>query len=215
MMPPSEKVAPQDVRASSPSHIPSGPRAFFGDTPRFNQGTPIPPRLERRGVQELEREKNMVRKPKGGKRQGVAAVEFAVCLPFILVMLVGLWEVGRMVEVQQLLNNSVREGGRQASTASIDAAAVKQYVVNYLKTNGINAVSTSDVTVTNVTTGSAYDNTTVVQMDRLHIAVSIPFDSVRWVMLNKITNVTTLNASAEWYSMRDIPIEVTSTIPTN
>ena len=67
----------------------------------------------------------MVRKPVAGKRRGVAAVEFAVCLPFILLMLVGLWEVGRMVEVQQLLNNSVREGGRQASTANIDAAAVK------------------------------------------------------------------------------------------
>ncbi len=157
----------------------------------------------------------MVRKPIAGKRRGVAAVEFAVCLPFILMMLVGLWEVGRMVEVQQLLNNSVREGGRQASTANVTAAGVKQYVVNYLNTNGISAVATSDVTVTNVTTGSAYDNTTVVQMDRLHIAVSIPFDSVRWILLNKVTTVSTLNASSEWYSMRDIPISVTSTIPTN
>src|SRR5947209_6013610 len=70
-------------------------------------------------------------------RRGTAAVELAVCLPFLMILLVGVWEVGRMVEVKQLMCNAVREGGRQAATGTQTTAQVKQYVVNYLNTNGI------------------------------------------------------------------------------
>ena len=45
--------------------------------------------------------------------------------------------------------------------------------------------------------------------------VSIPFNSVRWVLLNQLTKVTTLSASATWYSMADIPLTVNTTIPLN
>jgi Flp pilus assembly protein TadG len=37
-------------------------------------------------------------------------------LPLILSIVAGLWEVGRVVEVQQLLANAAREAGRQAAT---------------------------------------------------------------------------------------------------
>src|SRR5688572_15466160 len=84
-------------------------------------------------------------------RRGAAAVEMAVVLPLLFLMIVGVWEVGRMVEVQQLLSNAVREGGRQASTGIKDADAVKDAVVTYLKTNGITKVSASDVKFENLT----------------------------------------------------------------
>jgi ABC-2 type transport system ATP-binding protein len=45
-------------------------------------------------------------------RRGVAVVELAVLLPFLLVVLLGIWEVGRLIEVQQILNNAAREGAR-------------------------------------------------------------------------------------------------------
>lgn len=86
-----------------------------------------------------------------GVRQGVAAVEMSVVLPFLLLLLLGVWEVGRMVEVQQLLCNAVREGGRQASTGAKTVAQVKADVVLYLTQNGISKVTTNDVTVTNIT----------------------------------------------------------------
>lgn len=153
---------------------------------------------------------NLLRKP---RRRGVAAVELAVVLPLLLVMLLGAWEVGRMVEVQQLLTNGCREGGRQASTGSKDVTAVKQDVVNYLQRNGINSVSTSDVTVTNLTDSSRADPTVAAQLDRFRVTVTIPFNSVRWVLLNQITNAQYLSATVDWYSMRDIPITVNNQIP--
>ncbi len=66
-------------------------------------------------------------------RYGAASVELALVLTFVLVpILLGIWEVGRMVEVQQNLYNAVREGGRQASTGQKTIAQVQQTVVNYL-----------------------------------------------------------------------------------
>jgi Flp pilus assembly protein TadG len=142
-------------------------------------------------------------------------VEFAIVMPVLLVMLVGLWEVGRMVTVTQLLANAAREGGRQASTGSKSIAQVKDAVVTYLTVNGITKVTTSDVTVVNLTPNGAVEPTSATQMDQFQVIVTIPFNNVRWIMLDQITSTTTLSGRAEWYSMRDVPLVVTSTIPLN
>jgi Flp pilus assembly protein TadG len=148
-------------------------------------------------------------------REGAAAVEFAVCLPFLLIMILGVWEVGRMVEVRQLMQTAVREGGRQASTANISPAEVQTYVVNYLKTNGITSVNLSDVVVENITDSTRSDPRQALQLDRLRITLTVDFDSTRWIILSSITGTTTLTATADWYSMADVPITVNTVIPTN
>ncbi len=148
-------------------------------------------------------------------RRGVAAVEFAVLLPLLLLLLLGVWEVGRMVEVQQLLTNAAREGGRQASTGIRTAAQVKDDVVRYLTQNGITSATASNVTVVNLTSAARSEPTQGEQLDQYRITVTIPFNSVRWILLNQITTAQNLTASADWYSMRDIPITVDPTIPLN
>src|SRR5262245_17593976 len=84
-------------------------------------------------------------------RKGVAAVELAVCLPFILILIFGLWEVGRLVQAQQLVVNAAREGGRHAAAGRLTSTEVRQAVVNYLNMNGLTSVTLDDVTLTNVT----------------------------------------------------------------
>jgi len=139
--------------------------------------------------------------------------QYAVVLPLLVVLLIGIWEVGRIVEVQQLLTNAVREGGRQASTGVKTTSEVKDAVVRYLQVNGITSVSASDVTVTHITSSARSDPTAANQLDQFRVTVTIPFSSVRWVILNQITSASTLSASADWYSMRDIPITVNASIP--
>ncbi len=146
------------------------------------------------------------------RRHGSACIEFAVVLLFVVPLLLGVWEVGRLVEVEQHLNNAVREGARQASTANVNTAGVQQVVVNYLNANGI-PCSTSNVTVTNKTSSSRNDPTTANQLDQIEVSVSIPFNNVRWVLLNQITPVQNLTASTEFYSMRDVPLSINTTIP--
>jgi Flp pilus assembly protein TadG len=157
----------------------------------------------------------MIRRPVRPQfRRGTAAVEFAVTSLFLVPLIIGLWEVGRMVEVQQLLANAAREGGRQASTGNVNTAGVQSIVASYLTRNGI-ACAASNVTVTNLTSSSRSDPTTANQFDQFQVTVTIPFNSVRWVLLNQITNVTQLSASANWVSMKDVPITVNQTIPLN
>jgi len=66
-------------------------------------------------------------------RHAMAAVEFAVCLPLMFVLLFGLWEVGRITEVQGVMWNSGREGARDASTGQANLLAVANNLLLYLQ----------------------------------------------------------------------------------
>jgi Flp pilus assembly protein TadG len=106
----------------------------------------------------------MLRHNRRTARRGVAAVELAfVTLVFVVPMLIGIWEVGRLVQVQQIVSNSAREGARVASQgflingtqgtvtqvfASTGAVNVQNTVYNYLYAAGLTNLQPSDVTVT-------------------------------------------------------------------
>jgi Flp pilus assembly protein TadG len=157
------------------------------------------------------------------RRRGTAAVEFAVVLVLLMPLLVGLWEVGRLVEVQQILANAAREGGRAAAAGKKTPAQIQTDVVAHLADSGImvnkggtwKTVTASDVTitVTNLTNSSRPDPSTANQLDHFQVQVTIPFNSVRWVLLSQLTNVTTMSATADWYSMKDVPITINQNIP--
>jgi Flp pilus assembly protein TadG len=68
-----------------------------------------------------------------GRRRAVAAVEFAVCLPLLFLLLAGLWEVGRMTEVQNVMWNSAREAGRDASLGQDDLQTIATNLLTYLQ----------------------------------------------------------------------------------
>jgi len=52
------------------------------------------------------------------KRSGVAAVEMAICLPFLLITVIGIIQFYRIVQVQQIINNAAIEGCKELLTAS-------------------------------------------------------------------------------------------------
>jgi Flp pilus assembly protein TadG len=154
----------------------------------------------------------MVRaKAHAARRDGVAAVELALLLPLIIVLLLGIWEVGRLIDVNQILTNAAREGARQASTGQNNNASVQQGVVNYLNHAGIPTANVA-ITVNDLTTPNT-DASNATQLDQLQITVTIPFNDVRWIALNLITSSTTqLTGSAIWSSLKDrtYPNSVTS-----
>ena len=68
-----------------------------------------------------------------GQRHGVAAVEFAVCLPFLCLILTGLWEVSRCTEVSVVIWNSAREAARDASLGQDNLQTVATNLLTYLQ----------------------------------------------------------------------------------
>jgi len=157
---------------------------------------------------------------KAKRRAGSATVELAFVLPILVSLLLGIWEVGRLIEAQQILTNAAREGVRQASTGNVTVAQMTTIVNNYLTAAGLNNAG-STVTIYNLTqdptpaVGQASDDPTqAVQLDHLHVIVTLPFSNVKWAVVNrKMTSVTTIVAYADFDSMVDKPLVVNPALP--
>lgn len=144
-------------------------------------------------------------------RRGTAAVEMAFVAPLIVTLLLGTWEMGRFVEVQQIVSDAAREGGRQASCGQMTNSQVAAAVSNYVKIAGL-PISNLAVTVADLT-HPGVDVSQATALDQLKVTVSLPFSDVRWTNLKLVTTDTTnVNASVVWYSALPVsyPGSVTS-----
>jgi len=84
--------------------------------------------------------------------KGVAAVEFAICLPILILLLFGLIEFGLLFYNQQVITNASREGARAGIVAETVNADIIQIVENYcigklINLNGANELQANAVTV--------------------------------------------------------------------
>ncbi|HVS37680.1 MAG TPA: TadE/TadG family type IV pilus assembly protein [Gemmataceae bacterium] len=145
-------------------------------------------------------------------RRAVAAVEFAAVLPLILTLLLGIWEVGRLIEIQQYLSNAAREGARQAATGQLTDAQVQQVVIQTLAVEGL---PTTDVVVTvqDLTT-PANDVSAANYLDQIQITVTIPYSDVKFTLISMVTTPGELITSqVQWISMVDKPYPTAPTPP--
>jgi Flp pilus assembly protein TadG len=162
-------------------------------------------------------------------RRGVAAVEFAFVLPVLVIILVGLWEAGRLIQLQQILSNSAREGARIAAQGqTINATSeptqiqvdtgspnVKQAVLNYLREAGV-PVTAANLTVEFVYLTGDTSKTQPYEGEKgqqFRITVRMPVSNLRWSAL-KLTNVTELSASVTWTCLADDPFTLDANLPT-
>jgi len=65
-------------------------------------------------------------------QRGGAAIEFAIILPFLVLLIFGAIEFGVMFYNKQVITNATREGARFAITG-VDPIEVEQIVLNYCK----------------------------------------------------------------------------------
>jgi len=94
-------------------------------------------------------------------QKGAAAVEFAIVLPLLVLLMGGIIEFGIILYDQQVLNNATREGVRAAINtipSSLTVDQVKEIVVDYCKNGNkfltisfsSNTFDTTNVNVVNV-----------------------------------------------------------------
>jgi Flp pilus assembly protein TadG len=157
------------------------------------------------------------------RRVAVAAVEFAFLLPLMVILILGVWEIGRLIQVSQLIANAAREGARQGASAKYTNAQIRQATFDYLKSSGVLVHPTlpnADVDLSNTNVVIEVDNLDgdesfeAEQFDRILVRVTIPMSNFQWLTSNTFMPANTrLTADATFLCMRDLPIVVPTTIP--
>ena len=161
-------------------------------------------------------------KPRGSRR-GVVAVEAALVLPIVLVLMMGIWQVGHLMQVSQTLTDAATEGARLAAggsnnTTSLTVAMVQQAVQDYLTAAGFPpaAVSGAQIQVINRSPHAWTDPGDAQPLDPFAVSVTIPpgpaFDSLCWVA-STIAGINQLSVEVEWFSARDSQVVVNSQLP--
>jgi Flp pilus assembly protein TadG len=156
----------------------------------------------------------MIVKSRRPGRRAVAAVEMALVSPLLVLLMLGLWEVGRVVEAQQILSNAAREAARQAATATKTTSEIQLTALTYIQQAGLNNSGVS-VTFTDVTTPSVTSPDAALNLDHLKITVTMPTDNVRWLLISQLFTSSTISGTAHLYSMASVPVNVPSTIPSS
>lgn len=161
------------------------------------------------------------------QRRGTAAVELAVVLPLLVVLLVGVWEIGRLIQLQQIMNNASRDGARLASQGIIinnsgsntqiamtgSSPNVTDAVTQYLQAAGISTLSGLQITFVfldgDTTRTQPYQG---VKNQHFRIRVTLPYANLRWTNLSLI-NPSTLSGECVWQMLVDDPFTIDSTLP--
>ena len=81
--------------------------------------------------------------------RGNAMIETAICLAILLLLMVGIFEVGRAYETWQVLTNAAREGARMSVTPNSDVATAKALIRKYMADGQLVNASTAAVTIDN------------------------------------------------------------------
>ncbi len=130
-----------------------------------------------------------IRSAENSTRAGAAVVEFAIVGPLMIMLTMGMMEVGRAVMVKQVMVNASREGARMAILPSADSQTVIQQVQSQLAASSINGTT---VTLTPPSLANAPAGTPVT------VAISVNASQVSWIpnpafTLNRtITTATTM-----------------------
>jgi Flp pilus assembly protein TadG len=145
-------------------------------------------------------------------------------LPILVTLMLGVWEVGRMIQVTEILQNAVREGARLAaggnsSGTGVTVSMVQQEVLNYMTSAGLPtaAVNNATVTLTNLSSDTWTDPGDASPLDKFSVSVTVPsgtaYNSLRWGLVSTITGVSSLTVSTTWLSANDSTVTISTSLP--
>jgi Flp pilus assembly protein TadG len=123
--------------------------------------------------------------PGTAARRAAAAVEFAVVVPILVLLVFGMIEFSRVMMVEQVLTNGARVGARKASLPGTTTTDVTTAVTTYMTNSGL---SGQTITV-------SPDPSTANPGDAITVTVSISFNDVSWLPVPMFLGGKTLSAS--------------------
>ena len=178
----------------------------------------------------------LTHRPVSARRAGAASTEAALVLSVIVVpLMIGVWEIGRLVYAQQVVANAAREGCRlaaqgrtingQSTTIEIlegskatplpSTPNVWDTVYQAIVTGGLKGVPRADIDINfdfidGTATRQPYEG---LKGERFRVTVNVPFAKVRWINLG-LVNPTDVYFQADWRMLVDDPFVVNPSMPT-
>lgn len=145
-------------------------------------------------------------------------------LPLLITLMLGVWEAGRLVQVSSVLTNAAREGARTAAGGTVNGtdvtvAVVQNTVRDYLRAAGLPnaAVDGAQIQLVNTSNNNWSDPVDAHPGDTFRVIATIPagapFDSLKFVLANSLTNVKQLSVTVSWSSNNDERLAVDTQIP--
>lgn len=122
---------------------------------------------------------------------GASAVEFALLLPLLMMILFGIIEFGMALYRQSILTNASREGARLGIVQSVPAitdAQINAAIDNYLTPAGINPGNVSRAIVNGLVTGTP-----------VRVTLTLPYT---FTVLPGLTSVAPQINLTAWTEMR-------------
>jgi Flp pilus assembly protein TadG len=164
-----------------------------------------------------------------GKRQrrGVVAVEAAVIMSFVFLLMWGVWEVGQAIRLSCILDDAAREGARLAAggvnntggnnLTPVQVSDVQTAVQNYLIAAGIPSANATaaQVTVTNTSSDTWTNPGSAKPNDPFTVQVTLSGTAMTSLCLvaSNITGISQLSATVHWQSNNDTQVTVSTQLP--
>lgn len=136
------------------------------------------------------------------RRRGAAAVELAVVSPILLLIAIGIIDVGQFVSVGQIVNNASREGARVAIRSDTEWVSEVEAVVLAYITDAIGGVSPDTISSSlEVSVADEYgtvsggDLTTVSSGSEVSVQVAFDYGNIRWATNTFFSGITDIQAT--------------------
>jgi Flp pilus assembly protein TadG len=127
-------------------------------------------------------------RPGAKRRPGGAAVELAVLAPFLVTIMLGMFELSRGLMVKQALGAAARKGCRTGILHQYGNSDIITDATNIMRDNGFDAtlfnppqIGAITIIVTDPNGKTLDDSLDAPEGSTVSVQVAIPISSVRWV----------------------------------
>jgi Flp pilus assembly protein TadG len=144
---------------------------------------------------------NYFRKVTGQRRSGSATVEFALVAPFMAMILMGTFELGRAMMVKSILSDAARKACRTGIKRDKGNSDIVNEAINVMNDNGFdsskfnpNSLGTVNIVVTDPNGNVLDDSLDAPSGSVVSVQVGIPVSSTTWVAPFYLTSGSTLES---------------------
>ena len=130
---------------------------------------------------------------RGKRRRGAAAVEFALVATVFFMFVFGIFEIGRLVMLRQIMGEACRQGARRAILENASETAVVDQVTAKLSSNSIPG-ATVTINWDNKTTQPNMANLGF--QDPVTVRATVPYSNVSWLVPTWVLSGSVMEAQA-------------------